>query len=472
MKPTWTRRWPRACSASITRSAEAASGVSGFSHRTGRSCSNAARRAASWAGPGEAISTASTPGAAIAAAGSVWAVQPSMSAATAAARSASTSATAATRAPPIVRSIRRTWSAPMRPVPMTAMPRGSRRFMAYRLPVGSSGAAGAEELAGADGDRERLVRFAGVHVLLDDGEQVHAQLLRGHQDGLQLGHAAGRFAHDAALHGRPEGDLVLDDVGEDVRVDLLEVQVADAFAVGIDQLDAVAAAVGVVAGVEAEVDHVGVGGVEEALDVLLGVDVGVGVRVDHDVEAVGVADLAAQAFHAGAQVAPLLGGEFGCLQDLGGLVVAPEGGDDDEVLGTHVAGEGGHPADLLPGGVPLGRPAVQPAEDGAGGDLQAAALHLVVEAGGVGGEVAVGAEFDPGVAGLGDLVEEALPGHLLRVVGEPHAPGVGGGTDPDAVERDCHVRTFLPVLRRRGTGRRRPRAVPRCRRRGPAPARA
>src|SRR5690606_18522891 len=130
------------------------------------------------------------------------------------------------RAPLMTRSMRRTWSAPMRPVPMTATPSGSRRFMAWaflvvelwwvrvarpgcgRGPAAGrgrrSGAAGAEEPAGAHRDRQRLVRVAGVHVLLDDGEEVHAQVLGGGEDGAQLGHAAGRFAHHAALDGGAE----------------------------------------------------------------------------------------------------------------------------------------------------------------------------------------------------------------------------------------------------------------------------
>ena len=37
-----------------------------------------------------------------------------------------------------------------------------------------------------------------------------------------------------------------------------------------------------------------------------------------------------------------------------------------------------------------------------------------------------------GLHRAGDLVEEPLPGHLPRVVREPHTPGVGRRTDPDA----------------------------------------
>ena len=96
-------------------------------------------------------------------------------------------------------------------------------------------------------------------------------------------------------------------------------------AVGLDQLDAVAAAVGVVPGVQAEDDQVGVGGVEEAGDVLLAVDMGVGVRVDDDVAARSGPAPRGPAAPSGGQIAPLLGGERAVLQHLAGLVVAPEG---------------------------------------------------------------------------------------------------------------------------------------------------
>jgi len=56
----------------------------------------------------------------------------------------------------------------------------------------------------------------------------------------------------------------------------------------------------------------------------------------------------------------------------------------------------------------------------------------VPQDGRVAGQIAVRAQLDPLVAGRGDLVEEPLPGHLPRVVGEPDPPGVGRRTDPDA----------------------------------------
>ena len=104
------------------------------------------------------------------------------------------------------------------------------------------------------------------------------------------------------------------------------------------------------------------------------------------------------------------------------------------MLRAHGLRQGRDVRDMCPGLLPDGRPVVQPGEDRAGRDLQAAPGGLLGEAGGVAREIAVRAELDPLVSGLGDLVEEALPGDLLGVVGEPHPPGVGGRADPDAVQ--------------------------------------
>ena len=75
------------------------------------------------------------------------------------------------------------------------------------------------------------------------------------------------------------------------------------------------------------------------------------------------------------------------------------------------------------------RAAVQPGEHRAAGELEATAAELVAQLLGVGRQVAVGAQLDPLVAALHDLVEELVPGHLVRVVGEPDAPRVGRGAE-------------------------------------------
>ena len=88
--------------------------------------------------------------------------------------------------------------------------------------------------------------------------------------------------------------------------------------------------------------------------------------------------------------------------------------------------------------LPLVQAAVERGEDRSGGDLQVALLELLGEPGGVVGQVAVGAQFDPLVAGFGHLVEEALPRGLLGVIREPDAPGVRRGADDQLVLSHCH----------------------------------
>ncbi len=88
-----------------------------------------------------------------------------------------------------------------------------------------------------------------------------------------------RLGHRAQLDRLAERQVLGLDLGAHLRVDLLEMQVADAFGARSDDGDVVAAAVADVAGVQAQVDELAVGAVEEAVDVLLGVDMAVGVRV-------------------------------------------------------------------------------------------------------------------------------------------------------------------------------------------------
>jgi hypothetical protein len=174
--------------------------------------------------------------------------------------------------------------------------------------------------------------------------------------------------------------------------------------------------------------------VQEPDHVLLAVDVGVGVRVDDDLQPVPLPHPLAEPLGQRSEIAPLLGRERVRLQYLAGLVVPPEGRDDHQVPCSHGLRERGVVRDMGPGLLPHGLAVVQPREHRAGRHLQAAPGGLLGEDGGIGRQIPVGAEFDPLVAAERDLVEEALPGHLLRVVREPDAPAVGGRTDPDAGE--------------------------------------
>ena len=81
-----------------------------------------------------------------------------------------------------------------------------------------------------------------------------------------------------------------------------------------------------------------------------------------------------------------------------------------------------------------------------GRDLQAAGTEFVGEPGGIGGQVAVGPELDPLVPARAGLVEEALPRHLYRVVGEPDAPRVGRGPHSDPAGALCACDAEVPLF--------------------------
>src|SRR5699024_1150919 len=76
-------------------------------------------------------------------------------------------------------------------------------------------------------------------------------------------------------------------------------------------------------------------------------------------------------------------------------------------------------------------------EDRAGRKLQVALAQLVLQALRVGGQVAIGPQFDPGVAGIGGLVEETVPRHLDRVLREPDSPRVWCGSDANSLRHLC-----------------------------------
>lgn len=169
---------------------------------------------------------------------------------------------------------------------------------------------------------------------------------------------------------------------------------------------------------------------EEAGDPVVGVDVGVGVRVEHLPDAVLVEQDAAELGVAVAELPPLLGGELGGFEQRPGVQVGVHRGQRDQVPGVH---RGEQCGDLPALGQRLGEGVPAAVEVGAGGGAgegETAAAELVAELLGVGGQVAEGAELDEGVSGRGGLVQEPEPGHLLRVVGEPDTPRVGCGAEP------------------------------------------
>ena len=112
------------------------------------------------------------------------------------------------------------------------------------------------------------------------------------------------------------------------------------------------------------------------------------------------------------------------------MQVGVHGGQRDQVRHVHGGEQGRHPATLVERGVERLAAAVQGGTGGRAGKGQVAPAQLVAQLLRVGGQVAERAELDCGVAGGSGLVEEPVPGHLLRVVGEPDAPRVRGGAEP------------------------------------------
>ncbi|MCY1240165.1 hypothetical protein D9M72_529990 [compost metagenome] len=152
---------------------------------------------------------------------------------------------------------------------------------------------------------------------------------------------------------------------------------------------------------------------------------------------------------AGEQIAPGLLGQLAAFHGFAGDVVAPHGRDDNDVFAAHGRRELGDLACRLPGGLPLVQSAVERGEDRSRGDFQVALLELLGQPRRVVRQVAVGAKFDPLVAGLGHLIEEPLPRGLLGVISEPDAPGVRRGADDQFVlSHDSNV--FLLGPRRQG----------------------
>ena len=149
-------------------------------------------------------------------------------------------------------------------------------------------------------------------------------------------------------------------------------------------------------------------------------------------QAVALPHLLAQPLGQRGQVAPLLGRERVGSSTSPVLSSRQKDGMTTRCLAPMAWASAAIVGDVRPGLLPDGLAVVQAGEDRAGRDLQATPGRLLGEDGGVGRQIAVGAELDPLVAGLRDLVEEALPGDLGGIVREPDAPAVGGRSDPDA----------------------------------------
>ena len=116
--------------------------------------------------------------------------------------------------------------------------------------------------------------------MFDDDPSGIVQVFQSAEDGGEIHRPLAEFREDAladhllvvpALDGRD---------GDDIRIEVLEVDVPDAVEVPAEPLHRVAATEGVVARVEAEADQVRVRAVEEGNDFFRRLDVGCAVVVD------------------------------------------------------------------------------------------------------------------------------------------------------------------------------------------------
>src|SRR6476661_3566539 len=262
--------------------------------------------------------------------------------ATSFARPSSTSLTATTRPPAMTEWMRSMCAWPMPPGPIIPI----RTVIAVTPSSLEAQADGGEVLAGLDGVGQRVGRVAGIHVLLAHHVELLVEVVQG-----------------------------------------LDVDVGDALGVFAAQLHRVAAAVDDVAGVEAEADVVGVGGLEDAVDVLGRLDVAVPVRVQHHPEAVVLLHDATEPVGVGDVGVPGFRRQNTVVGELPRLVVAEERRQVHDVLRADGGVRLGDLTErLLRVGPGLGL--VQDAPAGAGDDAEAPLVHLLLEALGVLGEVA------------------------------------------------------------------------------------
>src|SRR5262245_35713977 len=227
----------------------------------------------------------------------------------------------ATRAPLMRLVMRATWSAPIMPTPSTAMRKSD--MVLKLLELDRRDATRPEVAAGALSDWQWLIGIARVHVLFHDREHVDAELFDGVEQRRHVRDSARGFDHRAELDRLAERQILRLDLGAHLGIDLLELQVPDAVGCPVDDRQVVAAAIADVAGVQAQVHEFGVRSIQEAVDVLLGVDVAVGVRMVLRSYTVLFEHRLAEVVHAPGLLLPLLGGEIAVLEHLAGGGVAP-----------------------------------------------------------------------------------------------------------------------------------------------------
>src|SRR6476660_1258760 len=344
--------------------------------------------------------------------------------ATSFARPSSTSLTATTRPPAMTEWIRSMCAWPMPPGPIIPI----RTVIAVTPSSLEAEADGGEVLAGLDGVGQRVGRVAGIHVLLAHHVELLVEVGQGLDERRHVRCSGGRSDRAALRDRETEWPVLVVGLLDEALVHGLDVDVGDALGVLAAQLHRVAAAVDDVACVEAEADVVGVRRLEDAVDVLGRLDVAVAVRVEDHLEAVVLLHDATELVGIGDVGVPRLRRQHAVVGELPRLVVTEERRQVHDVLRP----DGGvRLGDLAEGllRVGPGLRLVQDAPAGAGDDLEAALVHLLLQALRVLGEVAERPRLHDREAGLGHLVERGLPVDLLLVLGEPDAPLVRTDTD-------------------------------------------
>ena len=255
--------------------------------------------------------------------------------------------------------------------------------------------------------------------------------------------ALARLNHDILGYSLSEGPLVLVHLSLNSQIAVFEVDVRDALCPLLVEGDRLAAAVYMVAGIKAQI-YIGV--VQEALDLLLSLNVAVNVRVEQANKAVRSAAVSALLYIL-AVGSPLLVGQLRIHLQLAGSEVGVHRRQQNDILsGRESLQQLGNIVDILQH--TLNSSVVEEvAALGSAYQSQAARIHSVLEnLGIVVRHVAPGTDLAALVAGNLHFVQAAPPLGLFCVVRiacrEPYTPGVRCNTNLDSHNYILPVKLF------------------------------
>ena len=187
------------------------------------------------------------------------------------------------------------------------------------------------------------------------------------------------------------------------------------------------------ADVETQRHPLRVGVLQESFDLLFVFDVGLGVGVENEPETEGTARKISDTVGRVDQAPPAVVVQCPWFDQFAGEQVGVGTVDQHEVAGARGGQQFARAFHLLLQFGPPDRVFEVPHGEGAR-HLQVAPIQFPAKSVDIRGQVAVGSQLDPFVAGFGDLVHEPLPGGLPGIVGKPHAPGIGRAADADVHE--------------------------------------